>query len=396
MRRRTLVALALALATLLALLLLDGAISLLVLPRTWRPAPPFGAITNPEQRRWLEEQLASAAADPATGLGRFDPVLGWSFRPLAVGRGGTVHINSRGWRGAREYAAEPAPGVVRIVACGDSFTFGEEVADEDAWTARLESGWPDVEVINLGVGGYGTDQAFLRFQAEDVGARIDVVLIGLLLENIGRNVNRYRPLWFPRTPSPAAKPRFLREDGTLRLLELPFATQAEFVAAVASGEVCARLAEGEFWSDEPVPAWLAWSGIARLVGMRRAYAARELPRLWRDVDGEPFRVTLALLAAFHRHAIEARGARLAPVLVFPTREDLAGLAETGERTWNPLLDALAAQGIDCLDLSASLADADRARAPGDPPLYGASHLSPRGNEVVARAVRAWVEPRLGE
>ena len=348
----------------------------------WRPLPPFGRGTA--QREWLERSERELAGElPPPGYSQFDPVLGWTTKPGYASPDGTVHVNARGLRATREYA-EPASGTRRVVACGESFTFCEEVADAEAWPAQLEALAPGLEVWNYGVGGYGTDQALLRVAREARGPA-EALLVGLMLENIGRNVNRYRPLWYPRA-QPAAKPRYVLGGNGLTFVAQPFLTRAEFVAAVRSEEVFARLAEHEYWSAAYVPDWLTWSACARLLAGRRAYAERALEHLWTDVDGEPFRTTLALLEAFRGPAQELGGARLL-VLVFPTRDDLAALLEDGPRYWSTLFVALEARGIAFLDLSAPLVEAASAESSvGE--LYSASHFSPRGNEIVARAIAA--------
>ena len=347
----------------------------------WRPLPPFGR--QAPQREWLERserELAEGRAPP--GYSRFDAELGWTTRPGYASPDGSMHVNARGLRGAREYAEPAPPGVRRVLACGESFTFGEEVADAETWCAQLEARVPGLEVLNYGVGGYGTDQALLRVSREATG-EFDALLVGLMLENIGRNVNRYRPLWYPGA-QPAAKPRYLLGPSGLELLRQPFASREELVAAVRSGEVFARLAEHEFWSDGAPPFPLAWSAAARFVAARGAYAARELEPLWSDTEGEPFRVTLALLEAFGDVARGLGDAELV-VLVFPMRADLVRFLERGARYWTPLLAALDARGIAHLDLTEPLAAAARERG-GVGTLYLASHFSPLGNELVAAAV----------
>jgi hypothetical protein len=357
--------------------------------RSWRPLPPFGE--HAVQREWLERsERELAAGAEAPGYSRFDAVLGWTTRPGHVSRDGRIHVNAQGLRATRDHAALPAPGVRRVLACGESFTFGEEVADADVWCARLEAHVPDLEVLNYGVGGYGTDQALLRLEREGRGPA-EAVLVGLLLENIGRNVNRYRPLWYPLS-QPAAKPRYRATDGGLVLVPQPFATHAEFVAAVRSGAVLERLAEHEHWSASPLPAWLEWSAAARLVGARSAYAARASEPLWTDTDGEPFVTTIALLAGF-RDAARALGIERVLVVVFPTKADLRRELEGDVRFWTTLHAALAARGIECVDTTDALAE--EARRSGLDALWLESHFSALGNDVVARAVAGSLQGGAG-
>lgn len=361
----------------------------------WRPLPPFDGLWTREQKAWLAAQ--QGGGDLAGSTGTFDAELGWSVRPNVASRDGSVHTDALGRRTLRSYPVERPEGTRRIVACGDSFTWADEVADGEGWCARLEEAHPDWEVWNWGVGGYGTDQALLRLRREMVAAGrgpVDAVLVGLMIENIGRNVNRYRPRWHSSS-LPAAKPRFVLDArGGLELLPQPYATREAFVAAVASGAVLADLAEHEYWIDDHLPRGLEWSSIGQLLGGRRAYRARDLAPLWQDTAGEPFRLTLAILEAFREVAAALEAPHLV-VLVFPTREALQGKLEHGPAYWSTALDALAARGIAALDLTEPLEAS--ARAPGSGgvrTLFRESHLSPRGNERVAGVVGAWLEARF--
>jgi hypothetical protein len=374
--RRTLVLAGIALLTLAA----AEAGARVIAARSWRPLPPFGFAAV--QREWLERaerELATGAPPP--GYSRFDATLGWTTRPGYASPDGRTHVNAQGLRATREYAPQPPAGTRRVLACGESFTFGEEVADAEVWCARLEALVPDLEVQNYGVGGYGTDQALLRFSEEARGPA-EAVLVGLLLENIGRNVNRYRPLWYPLA-QPAAKPRHLATPDGLVLVPQPFATRADFVVAVRTGDVIARLAEHEHWSASPLPVWLEWSAAARLVGARSAYAARASEPMWTDVEGEPFVTTIALLAGF-RAAARAREIGRVLVVVFPTQAELRRELEGDARFWTTLYAALDARGIEYVDTTDALAA--EAREAGMDALWLESHFSALGNDVVARAV----------
>jgi hypothetical protein len=91
----------------------------------------------------------------------FDRELGWVPTP------GGDHHDSRaryehsqaGLRSPREYAANPPPGIKRLSAYGDSFTYCQAVSIGSCWTERLRRALPDTEVLNYGVPGYAADQA---------------------------------------------------------------------------------------------------------------------------------------------------------------------------------------------------------------------------------------------
>ncbi len=154
----------------------------------------------------------------------FDPVLGWTIRPNARAEQGDAVFtsNSIGIRSLREYPRDKPPGLIRIATFGPSFTHGDEVSDQATWQVYMERARPDIEVMNWGVGGYGTDQALLRYTTQALPYRPDIVIIGIEENNIWRNVNRFRPFQHYTTEVPLTKPIFILEQDRLVLLENPF------------------------------------------------------------------------------------------------------------------------------------------------------------------------------
>jgi hypothetical protein len=75
--------------------------------------------------------------------------------------------NSLGWRGSREYRPEKSASY-RVLVLGDSFTYGIGVNDDQTFAARMENHLAaehlDVEVMNAGCPGKGTDYALKVFQ----------------------------------------------------------------------------------------------------------------------------------------------------------------------------------------------------------------------------------------
>ncbi len=99
----------------------------------------------------------------------------------------SIRINSQGYRGAE---VSPPGERVRVLALGDSFTFGWGVNEEDAYPRRLEaylrSEFPDqdVEVINGGfAGGYSPDTYYLYLKTEGLETRPDLIIVGFFIGN---------------------------------------------------------------------------------------------------------------------------------------------------------------------------------------------------------------------
>ena len=131
----------------------------------------FGVVYHPQDIDGYDSYLAQR-----------DSVLGWTAAnlwPLEVDGSGS-RISSH----------QVEKNTLCVSAFGDSFTWGDEVAVEESFPDQL-SGLLRCRVANYGVGGYGTDQAFLRFR-DGVADSAPIVVLGHMSENIVRNVNQFR------------------------------------------------------------------------------------------------------------------------------------------------------------------------------------------------------------
>ena len=127
-------------------------------------------------------RFASWALPPRTWMTLADP---------DTGRLIPFRTNAQGWKDREHTWAKPR-GVFRIVVLGDSYTYGL-VAIDQQYTTRLEAmlrqnGWPQCEVISIGVSGWGTDQSLEALIAEGVRYHPDLVIYQFcsndLLENL--------------------------------------------------------------------------------------------------------------------------------------------------------------------------------------------------------------------
>ena len=114
------------------------------------------------------------------------------FRPGAVELATTsdfsviYRVNSRGLRDGEHAFERPGDGS-RFVALGDSFTFGVGVSLGNRFTDVPERQLSNVEIINMGVPGYGLDEAVLAFIAEGHRYRPDGVLVILNRHLVNRH-----------------------------------------------------------------------------------------------------------------------------------------------------------------------------------------------------------------
>jgi lysophospholipase L1-like esterase len=94
-----------------------------------------------------------------------------------------VALNSRGFRNT-EFPTEKRPGALRILGIGDSWTFGANVDQSEAYPQILSSllgqefSTADFEVLNLGVFAYTSHQGLLLLKTQALDLDPDIVLIG--------------------------------------------------------------------------------------------------------------------------------------------------------------------------------------------------------------------------
>jgi lysophospholipase L1-like esterase len=150
---------------------------------------------------------------------QYDARYGWSNIPNATGwfesfgfRSWVVH-NTRGLRGPL-VPYERVPGKRRLLVLGDSHCWGYGVNYHDAFPALLTKLIPDLEVINMSVSGYSTDQELLCYQDEGHKYGADVVLLLVSANDFLGNMMRTVYLVY-------GKPVFRLQDGALQLVNQP-------------------------------------------------------------------------------------------------------------------------------------------------------------------------------
>jgi hypothetical protein len=338
---------------------------------------------SPDQvRAWIARNGPGEYLQP-------DAELGWTIRPGGRTADGRYEANAQAARARQDvvYETTVPPGRRRVIAVGDSFTHGDGVTNEQTWAYRLERIRGDLEVVNFGVPGYGTDQAFLRWRRDAAPLRADFAVLGIWPENMCRNLNLVRYFLQPGAGF-SGKPRFLvTADGGLDPIGLPVLDGDALVAAL-SGDAPPPVMAHEYWaqSADVAPRWFQHSRLLRVVHtLARVYERRaQRNRLYAGTDPLGIEVTVAIARRF---ATEARARGAEPiVLLIPMRDLLETWPDEGAL---PLARALRAQGIEPIDLGPPMTRVVRER--GEACCFAADgHLSVEGNELVA----GWLAERI--
>jgi len=344
--RRRLIRLATALVwTLLALELMARWVvaSDLIFPRISSP------YDEPSWRlRWLRSR-SDAASPTRLSFDLHHPIRGWTLKPnlrdLPVFDGKRLSSSSQGLRGSREFAVPKPQGRLRLALFGDSFTFGEDVSDEETFAQQmsllLAGQGPEVEVLNFGIHGYGHDQMLLYLREVLPIYQPDVVLLGYVSDDSLRNLTTFRDF---------AKPRFRIEAGSLRLEGTPVPTPAALIAR-------------ERWR----------SRLGDLLTM----AATRIAWRWGDRASEVDELTAALLGAF---AAEVRAAGAKPAFaLLPAFGELTAVDPSPLPAEAFVLQLAQREGIPCLRLRPLFLE--RARLGTE--LEKVGHWGPREHRLAA-------------
>ena len=274
----------------------------------------------------------------------YDETKGWFHSKSTLGETGIdgrerfpVRINALGLRGP-EIQLDRAKDAGRVLVFGDSYVFGVGVAEEQILTTHLARllapHFPSgIEVVNLGVAGYSTDQQYLLWQ--ELGSRLSPDLVILVVcdnDFLGNTENfAYRQYYKPYVE--------LEDDGGLRLENVPVPRLS-------------RVQRAKLWLGRESNLW----NFIRNRNAEHPKMRSLLRKLEVDVPRPPrapYRITAALVKSFARD-VTTRGAFFL-------------VTNTGRRGEDPALfqnlsRQLAQAGIHHLDLFPIL-DAARRREP---------------------------------
>ncbi len=278
-----------------------------------------------------------------------DPQLGHVPRAGYTAPGTTIEAD-----GLRRTGEQVAGG--RILAVGDSFTYGDEVNDGQTWPAQLQQ-LTGRRVLNAGVSGYGFDQIVLR--AEQLAARYKpaVIVVSFIADDIRRT--EMSRLWS------ADKPYFVIEDGRLALRGVPVPPRADPASTLSS--------------------WQWTLGYSRLFDV----ILRRLDQL-HDWYGDHKRVQArgtgehlsCLLTARLAELQKQGGARVIVLAEYdPVVWDDPAFAAKQRRMTRGLLECAANNGLVTIDSFDAMAATGAPRK-----LYVTWHLNEPGNRLIAELV----------
>lgn len=328
---------------------------------------PFGAHEESYLAAWAEDyQQRSQTDDPSLvyGMGQYDRRLGWTPKPnlskVVLENRPPVSTNAKGLRTLREIPYSKPAGKRRLVAIGDSYTFGMDGEDQEIWPVLLEESLDQWEVVNLGVFAYGIDQQLIMLQEEGLKYSPDIVVVGFYEDDATRAMLAFRDF---------AKPRFQVVNDRLVLTNVPVPSPEEILSRYQHRD----------------PPSYAWHWLQQRLRRRGAFGQMSST----EYSSERSALSRAILRQMQQEVSNC-GAKMLVVFIpediyresekFVLRDELA--------TWSTKL------GYAFLDLQPILKTF--AKQEMRSPLSG--HFNPLGNVIATQAIREkltelnWVDP----
>ncbi len=334
----------------------------------------FYEHTNIDQAKiktWLDES--------------FNPILGW-----------TLPLKNKNNLGTRRNTDYPNKEIYKIKTFGNSFTMGAEVSPEETFQAYIEQK-TDWDCLNYGVGGYGTDQAYLTYKHTKIKTKYSI--LGVLSENIGRVVSVY-PAYYMRTWLPP-KPRYVKKEDKFQLLELNIKNKQN-TDLLFDINYLDKLKNNDYWphfyknkiNAPPKLKWPAlytvfkhWSffyGNAKNVLINQykpsyddSLKKYKYTHLYKN-NTEAFQILKFLIHEFYRLAIE-RG-EIPILIIFADQFSIDLEKKYGKKVYQPLVNHLNSQNYEFIDIGDVFLKEDYQSYFH----YYNSHYNSLGNEQVAK------------
>ena len=314
----------------------------------------------------IEIHRRGAARDQGGIFFEYDSDLGWRGRPRARGIlaglefTSEIALNTLGFRDPEVAIAKPS-GTFRVVLLGDSITWGHGVDQAgrygDLLAEVLRRRRVVVQVVNLAVSGYGTDQELLLWQRIGRHYCADVVLLGLYENDVRENEMTFQG----RYPKPYFRASV---DGALAVANVPVPRVTDWEARPPER---GPLRE---WFRRHVRLWAALAFVRQAVRGDATAVPPPAP--------SPGSVDLTA-ALIRRLAASARGAgSVFGVVVLPDLYYSATMMQAASRS-----------GVAAI---LDLAPVFRSAGEREPLYYrfDGAHWTPRAHKLAAEAIGLWM------
>jgi hypothetical protein len=349
-----------------------------------------------------------------------DRDLGWSFRPGISGwstHENTAHvqINRYGFRGP-DWSERPADGVLRIAMLGDSFLDSTNLSEQEALTRIIENDIAScpalagrrVEVLNLGVSGYGTTQQYLQLRQRAASFHPHLALLAFYAGNDVMNNSRALSVEGQKT-----KPYFAEAPAGELQLDMSFRDSAAFRKEVASDwqrqavnrSYLLQVLKQALRGKPVIPSPLEFKPDAEAQGQATynpeaiALYAPPADETWRSAWSVTEKVLLQMRDWSQQHKIGFGMIIIPdPIQALPgedkRRVNAAAIKAADLDYPVTRLDQFALRNgiasLNLLEFFRNYGDRERVFLYGFPPKLGSGHLNASGNRIGGKLIADWI------
>lgn len=369
----------------------------------FRSTHDYIAAYKEVRRKTAEQTAVSADANETqsrSGMKMFHPVLGWDYPPGVEYKDPAGVAYRHGPLGERRTCTSFQTDL--IATYGDSFTYCSDVEDCHTWQTYLGE-MIETNVLNFGVAGYGTDQAYLKYELNAPRVVTPIVMLCILPDNINRVVNTFRTFYAFNDRLALTKPRYIKRNDSFELIPNPLGS-AQDVAKLKEPAFVAKLGEQDYWYQKDMNRpYFGFPYIITLIRWRETilhYLTFDLS-LSRKGSSRPFYPNnlfeepepLAIMC----HIVDlfvhtARARNSIPVIVLmPHRELIEEAVKHRVSRIANLVTYLDVKGYPYIDLITVLADDQPSRRQLGQ--WYREHATPEGNRITAQFIAEYLRSK---
>ncbi|HRE77868.1 MAG TPA: hypothetical protein PLL09_08585 [Flavobacterium sp.] len=326
----------------------------------------------------IQYQDSKKPTTQTDGYRIYDSLLGWSHGKWK--QDGIYFSDSNGFRCSEEdfKAKIKTQNHYDIICIGDSFTHGDAVVYEDTWPAIL-SKKTNRSVLNMGSGGYGIDQALLRFMNNEITC--DTIIFGLVSGDLERSLSTVYSYYGGGVKT---KPRFKFEENSNKysLINVPCVKPIEFVSRPVSERARVVYENIEGYNNYLELEDKIWtkSAFLRLLYSTKEQVKHRKPPVYMN-DNEDFKYCLKIFSTFKAFC-EAKN--IVPIVVLIDNNNSFGDRSTANtNTWNLLKTNLESMNLKTVEFQDDFYKAYNQKKSNVIHATEGVHFSPEGNELLA-------------
>lgn len=308
----------------------------------------------------------------------YDSLLGWSHGKWK--HDGIYFSNNLGFRCSEtDFKSKIATQKHYDLICiGDSFTHGDAVEYQHTWPAILGQK-TNRTMLNMGSGGYGIDQALLRFMNSEITC--DTVVFGLVSGDLERSLSTVYSYYLGGVKT---KPRFKFEENNLKysLINVPCVKPIEFVSRPVSErarEVYENIEGYNNYLELEDKIWTK-SAFLRLLYSTKEQVKHRKPPVYMN-DNEDFKYCLKIFSTFKAFCETKNSVPI--VVLIDNNNSFGDRSKANTNTWNLLKTNLEAMNLKTLEFQDDFYKAYNKKKSNVIHATEGVHFSHEGNELLA-------------